>query len=188
MTLTNLPKNKKVILLKKPENKITDDLFKVINETEKEERRDAMTPYGRRGARMETTYPIVKRIDLKASDSSEEIKKIKKDEWFFEFIWILHGINLKGADLKKGRLLYMDFKDADLEGANLTGAFIKYCNFEGANLRNVNFKSINNPRRGTFVYDNNFKGADVTGAIYDNETTFKDNVDLNIDVMERKMY
>ncbi|MBC61212.1 MAG: NADP-dependent oxidoreductase [Zetaproteobacteria bacterium] len=31
MTLTNLPKNKKVILLKKPENKITDDLFKVIN-------------------------------------------------------------------------------------------------------------------------------------------------------------
>ena len=32
MTLTNLPKNKKAILLKRPENEITDDLFKIIDE------------------------------------------------------------------------------------------------------------------------------------------------------------
>ena len=32
MTSTNLPKNKKVILLKRPENEITDDLFEIIDE------------------------------------------------------------------------------------------------------------------------------------------------------------
>ena len=32
MTLTNLPKNKKAILLKRPENEITDDLFEIIDE------------------------------------------------------------------------------------------------------------------------------------------------------------
>ena len=31
MTLTNLPKNKKAILLKRPENEITDDLFEIID-------------------------------------------------------------------------------------------------------------------------------------------------------------
>ena len=164
-------------------------LFKVINETEKKEKREAMGwGFGGRNAQMETTYPIVKRIDLKATDSSEEIKGIKIDEWFFEFMWILHGINLKGADLKKGRLLFMDFKDADLEEANLRGAYIRNCNFKNANLKKVNFKSINNQeeREDTFIFDNNFEEADVTDAIYDNETHFKGNVELNKDVMNRK--
>ena len=32
MTLTNLPKNKKAVLLKRPENEITDDIFDIIDE------------------------------------------------------------------------------------------------------------------------------------------------------------
>tara|TARA_B100000674_G_scaffold59194_1_gene41112 strand:+ start:1332 stop:2345 length:1014 start_codon:yes stop_codon:yes gene_type:complete len=32
MTLTNLPKNKKVVILKRPKNEITDDLFEIIEE------------------------------------------------------------------------------------------------------------------------------------------------------------
>ena len=32
MTLTNLPKNKKAILLKRPENEITDDLFEIMED------------------------------------------------------------------------------------------------------------------------------------------------------------
>ena len=31
MTLTNLPKNKKAVLLKRPENEITDDIFDIID-------------------------------------------------------------------------------------------------------------------------------------------------------------
>ena len=32
MSLTNLPKNKKAILLKRPKNEVTDDLFEIIDE------------------------------------------------------------------------------------------------------------------------------------------------------------
>ncbi len=32
MTLTNLPKNKKVVLLKRPKNEITDEIFNIIDE------------------------------------------------------------------------------------------------------------------------------------------------------------
>ena len=31
MTLTNLPKNKKAVLLKRPENEITDEIFDIID-------------------------------------------------------------------------------------------------------------------------------------------------------------
>ncbi|MDQ0951246.1 hypothetical protein QFZ24_005169 [Streptomyces phaeochromogenes] len=64
----------------------------------------------------------------------------------------LAGVDLRGADIRYGRLHLTDLRNARLEGANMVGADLDRSDLSGANLR------------GTDLDNANLRGAKLTGV------------------------
>ena len=78
---------------------------------------------------------------------------------------VLRGANFHFADLSEADLRWADLRDANLEGAYLTGARLEGTDLRGANLKTAYALATN---LGDALLD----GADLTGVIYDQATTW----------------
>ncbi|UCC52976.1 MAG: pentapeptide repeat-containing protein, partial [Anaerolineaceae bacterium] len=65
-----------------------------------------------------------------------------------------------GADLRWANLKLADLSKANLSEANLSGANLEKADLSGADLR------------GTVIFEVNLSWTDITGAIYDERTTW----------------
>ena len=119
-----------------------------------------------------TSTRYVPIFTLKSIDSSDKFEGVRRKH----FVWILNGINLRGADLQKVEFKDIDFEGANFEGADLRGADIRDCNFKGANLRGADLRTFRPSHRyyskKTRLLNNQFALADLRGAKYDSLKNF----------------
>jgi uncharacterized protein YjbI with pentapeptide repeats len=93
----------------------------------------------------------------------------------------LRGSDLSGADLYGAFLCDSNFENCNLAAADLRSAFIANVSFRNADLRCARFSLDNmGGRIGLHQVDfrgANLDGADFSGAVYDESTTFPEGFD-----------